>query len=132
VNQSNKDDIGITPMINQQIIITWSDDRIDNGIYAQNLNSDGSIGPVSVGLNSISTNGNTIQIINPSSVLQIINSDSRLGLTEIEVFDINGKVVLHENVNKTGSFILTETTNLNAGLYFVRINKSVTLKWMKE
>ncbi len=132
VNQSNKDDIGITPMINQQMIITWSDDRIDNGIYAQNLNANGTIGPVSVGLNSVSTIENTIQIINPSSVLQIINTNSRLGITEIEIFDSNGKIVLHENVNKTGSFILPEATILNAGLYFVRMNKSVTLKWMKE
>jgi hypothetical protein len=132
VNQSNKDDIGITPMINQQLMITWSDDRIDNGIYAQNLNSDGSIGPVSVGLNSVSTNESMYQIINPSSILQLINRDSRLGLTEIEIFDFNGKIVLHENINKADVLNFNETEKFNAGLYFVRLNKTVTLKWMKQ
>jgi len=130
---SNKDDMSSTPFMNQSLIVVWSDTRLDNGIYAQNLNDDGTIGPHAVGLNTISYSSEGVQMINPSSFLSMQFTDSRLGSTEINIYAIDGRKVFSKMADNTNSEIqLTETANLPSGLYIVSLNNRQSLKWMKQ
>lgn len=130
---SNKDDMSSTPFMNQSLVVVWSDTRIDNGIYAQNLNDDGTIGPHAVGLNTIDYTSEGVQMINPSSFLSIQFTDSRSGSTEINIYSIDGRKVFSKiTVNTNSEIQLTETSNLPSGLYIVSLNNRQSLKWMKQ
>jgi hypothetical protein len=130
---SNKDDMGSTPFINQSLIVVWSDTRIDNGIYAQNLNEDGTIGPLAVGLNTITYSTEGVKIINPSFFLSMQFVDSRLGSTEVNIYSIDGRKVFSKTSEISNSEIqLTETSNLPSGLYIVSLNNRQSFKWLKQ
>lgn len=129
---SNKDDMGSTPFLNQSLIVVWSDTRLDNGIYAQNLNEDGTLGPLAVGLNTIDYAAEGIKMINPSSFLSLQFVDSRAGSTEICMYAVDGRKVFSKTINVVNSEIqIPETSMLCAGLYIVTISNHRALKWRK-
>ncbi len=128
---SNKDDMGSTPFMNQSLIIVWSDTRIDNGIYAQNLNDDGTIGPLAVGLTTNSIPENNFQIINPSSSL-IIHASEPLNNARITIYTLEGKMVLQKTFYLLdGMYNVIEADNLQMGMYIVAINER-SYKWIKK
>ncbi len=129
VTASNKDDIGISRVSNHQLIVTWSDTRNDNGIYAQNINDDGTLGPMAVGLNSI-INNTSIQLIqNPSSILQLRSTNS---IEEIEIYSAIGQLVYSKNGMDNNELSIPLTSKFSTGNYIIRVNRKTTLKWMKQ
>ena len=130
---SNKDDMGSTPFINQSLIVVWTDTRVDNGIYAQNLNDDGTIGPLAVGINNINYTVDGVKMVNPSTFLSLQFTDSRIGSNEINIYSIDGRKVFSKSIYVSNSEIqLEETSNLPSGLYIVSLNNRQSFKWMKQ
>ena len=129
VTASNKDDIGISRVSNHQLIVTWSDTRNDNGIYAQNINDDGTLGPMAVGLNSI-INNTSIQLIqNPSSILQLRSTSN---IEEIEIYSSIGQLVYSKYGMDNNELYIPLTSKFSTGNYIIRVNRKITLKWMKQ
>jgi hypothetical protein len=129
VTASNKDDIGISLVSNQQLIITWSDTRNDNGIYAQNINNDGTLGPMAVGLNNIQNNLGIQIIQNPSSILQLRSKNT---FEEIEIYNMSGQLMYSKYGMDNNELSIVLTDNFNSGIYIIRINRTTTLKWIKK
>ena len=129
VTASNKDDIGISRVNNHQLIVTWSDTRNDNGIYAQNINDDGTLGPMAVGLNSIESNAGIQLIQNPSSILQLRSMNS---IEEVEIYSAMGQLVYSTFGLDNTELSIPLTSKFTAGNYIIRVNRKTTLKWIKE
>jgi len=129
-NLSNKDDIGITKFINDQIIVAWSDTRIDKGIYAQNLNMDGSIGPVAVGVNPIEKTESNFIYQNPSSDLIIKNSLHNAQNNLLRIYNFAGSILIQEEINNSDQSFPIETNNLKDGIYLVQYGNQFE-KWIK-
>jgi hypothetical protein len=129
VTASNKDDIGISVVNNQQLIVTWSDTRNDNGIYAQNINNDGTLGPMAVGLNNIQNNSGIQIIQNPSSILQLRSKNT---FEEIEIYNMSGQLMYSKYGMDNNELSIVLTDNFNSGIYIIRINRTTTLKWIKK
>jgi len=130
-NLSNKDDIGITKFINDQIIVAWADTRIDQGVYAQNLNMDGTIGPLAVGINSIEKTESNFLFQNPSSDLIIRSSLDKSQNNLLRIYNYAGSILIQEEINSIkDQKILIETTNLSDGIYVVQYGNQFE-KWIK-
>ena len=129
VTASNKDDIGISRVNNHQLIVTWTDTRNDNGIYAQNINDDGTLGPMAVGLNSIESNAGIQLIQNPSSILQLRSLNS---IEEVEIYSAMGQLVYSTFGLDNTELSIPLTSKFTSGNYIIRVNRKTTLKWIKE
>ena len=129
VTPSNKDDIGISRVNNHQLIVTWTDTRNDNGIYAQNINDDGTLGPMAVGLNSIELNAGIQLIQNPSSILQLRSLNS---IEEVEIYSAMGQLVYSKLGLDNTELSIPLTSKFTSGNYIIRVNRKTTLKWIKE
>lgn len=93
----SKDDLGICQGFAQSALFAWSDERSDGGIYAQNINEDGTLGlPTGISGESASTIASPqIKVLpNPSlsSVTVNFSVESR-GIASLEVYDICGRLV---------------------------------------
>jgi hypothetical protein len=129
VTASNKDDIGISRVNNHQLIVSWTDTRNDNGIYAQNINDDGTLGPMAVGLNNIEANSGIQIIQNPSSILQLKSINS---IEEVEIYSAMGQLVYSTFGLDNTELSILFTSKFTAGNYIIRVNRKTTLKWIKE
>jgi hypothetical protein len=129
VTASNKDDIGISRVNNHQLIVSWTDTRNDNGIYAQNINDDGTLGPMAVGLNNIVANSGIQIIQNPSSILQLRSLNS---IEEVEIYSAMGQLVYSNFGLDNTELSIPLTSKFTAGNYIIRVNRKTTLKWIKE
>ncbi|MFM2156621.1 MAG: hypothetical protein RL516_1370 [Bacteroidota bacterium] len=129
VTASNKDDIGISLVSNQQLIVTWTDTRNDNGIYAQNINNDGTLGPMAVGLNNIQNNSGIQIIQNPSSILQLRSKNT---IEEIQIYNTSGQLMYSKYGMDNNELSIALTNNFNSGIYIIRINRTTALKWIKN
>jgi len=129
VTASNKDDIGISIVNNHQLIVSWTDTRNDNGIYAQNINDDGTLGPMAVGLNNIEANSGIQIIQNPSSILQLRSLNS---IEEVEIYSAMGQLVYSKLGLDNTELTIALTSKFTAGNYIIRVNRKATLKWIKE
>ena len=129
VTASNKDDIGISRVNNHQLIVSWTDTRNDNGIYAQNINDDGTLGPMAVGLNNIVANSGIQIIQNPSSILQLKSMNS---IEEVEIYSAMGQLVYSTFGLDNTELSIPLTSKFTAGNYIIRVNRKTTLKWIKE
>ena len=129
VTASNKDDIGISRVNNHQLIVSWTDTRNDNGIYAQNINDDGTLGPMAVGLNNIVANSGIQIIQNPSSILQLKSMNS---IEEVEIYSAMGQLVYSTFGLDNTELSIPLTNKFIAGNYIIRVNRKTTLKWIKE
>ena len=129
VTASNKDDIGISRVNNHQLIVSWTDTRNDNGIYAQNINDDGTLGPMAVGLNNIEANSGIQIIQNPSSILQLRSLNS---IEEVEIYSAMGQLVYSTFGLDNTELSIPLTSKFTAGNYIIRVNRKTTLKWIKE
>jgi hypothetical protein len=129
-NLSNKDDIGITKFINDQIIVAWSDTRIDKGVYTQNLNMDGTIGPLAVGINSLEKTESNFLFQNPSSDLIIRSNLGKSQNNLLRIYSFAGSILIQEEIISNDQSFLIETNNLAAGIYLVQYGNQIK-KWIK-
>jgi hypothetical protein len=123
---------------NNQLVIVWQDQRIDDGIYAQNLYDDGTIGPLVVpALQSLS--GNVTLYPNPSvdfPTLEINGMNgqhvnvSLKGLLENQIFSTTVFVNADRNAMK-----LQMPYDISPGIYIVTVESDVqksVLRFIKQ
>ncbi len=132
---SNKDDLSAGLFKNSQTVIVWQDDRIDGGVYTQNLRGDGSFG-VLTSVNELPLLNKVSLYPNPSSVTQLsINSVAKETI-HISISNVEGKEVYSKKVSIEQGIntINLPSTEFNSGVYFVNVfTKTGTknLKWVK-
>ncbi|NOX86745.1 MAG: T9SS type A sorting domain-containing protein [Chlorobi bacterium] len=128
-------------LIDNQWVIAW-EDNIENpdnyfytGIYAQNLGVDGEIGPLAIHTQPEKQLKNITAFPNPSAdQIQIEYSLPADGLVEIDLFDVNGKMVktIYSEEKRSGNhdFVL-QIADLKPGVYFLRIQQNGTFGFHK-
>ncbi len=108
-------------------IFSWTDNRIDAGIYAQNLKQDGSMGPFMGIDGESSANGFSLSVSpNPSSgnASISITSDATSPYAVLALYDISGRLV---DTLYSGELISGENTfswqseGSASGIYLVRL-----------
>lgn len=128
---SGKDDMTAGDVINGQLVTAWMDERMDHGIYAQNISAYGSAGDVT-GIGKTEAISGALIYPNPSKNPEIRIEGSLQGISTIEITDITGKLVLRDEFYGR---IYHPKTDLRPGIYPVRImnnGTSVTLHWLVE
>ncbi len=125
-----KKDFQITSYIEGQWILVWSENRRNpltqdnvDGIYAQNINENGSIGPMHI-LEHPSSKKNKLRIWpNPSSTTTSISYElDKAGKTNYYIYDIQGKKVKSTQITdcKAGTNTISfECNNMKPGIYSV-------------
>ncbi|HPS65789.1 MAG TPA: T9SS type A sorting domain-containing protein [Ignavibacteria bacterium] len=110
-------------------IMTWEDMRIDGGIYAQNLNLNGTLGnPVNINPNGSSIPAEYIlcqNFPNPFNPVTKINFDLKeQGFVTLKVYDMLGRVVsrLINGNEPAGKYSIDfNAENFSSGVYFYSI-----------
>lgn len=132
---SNKDDLSAGLFKNDQTVIVFQDDRIDYGIYMQNLRGDGTFG-IFTSLNQLSTVDYVKLYPNPSPNPSIQITSSKNEEVILKVLNPEGKECLKSNYFLSPGLneISINNKQLKSGLYFINIyseNKITRTKWIK-
>ena len=113
-------------------LLTWSDQRQDgNGIYAQNVNFDGSLG-ITVGINaphygvptSYSLSQNYPNPFNPTTTIGYTIPVGTRGGTSLRVYDVLGREVatlVDEELTAGEHVARFDASSLASGVYFYRL-----------
>ncbi len=128
---SNKDDVQLTAMVNGQMVAVWQDDRSQNGIYAQQIDSL----DISTGLLERTTAAPVVRLeTNPADVPVLLLPLELQNGARVEVFDLQGKSTYAAALPATPRAQLP-LGRWEQGLYTIRVtgkNSSGTVKWMKQ
>ncbi|MEP7263891.1 MAG: T9SS type A sorting domain-containing protein [Bacteroidota bacterium] len=128
---SGKDDASCGVFMNNQLVFVWEDERIDGGVYAQNISDAGQVGPLTVSISENKTDAKYSLIENPSQTLQLFSKT----ITEnaiVKLTDVSGKKCGEYIWSNSNTFTLK--TDLKSGLYIVQVKTSndvFTSRWMK-
>ncbi len=128
---SDKYQTSLSNLADNQWVLAWND-NISNpeelsgyGIYAQNINVDGVIGPLSVPTLIIPNKINLVLSPNPTS--NIVNINYTLtsnGSVQIDLLDVNGRIIKKYNDGKKNIGAHSKQIDimgLNTGIYIVRL-----------
>ena len=93
---SNKLNVSVGEFANGQTVAVWEDERIDKGVYAQNINSNGSIGiTTAINENYSFQNNFSVQLINHQ-----LKITSQIKSTyQLQLFSSDGKLILDKKLN---------------------------------
>ncbi len=133
---SNKDDLSAGIFKNDQTVIVWMDDRLDAGIYTQNLTGDGIFGVIT-NVNEIK-NQSAIELYpNPSSSATIKYSSKANQKVILTITDATGRLCSKKeySVNIGLNKIQIEENHLSQGLYQINISSQENVsnvKWLKQ
>jgi hypothetical protein len=133
---SGKDDLTAGKYTAGQLVLVWADDRFtigsDDGVYAQNIQGNGSFGAVSTGLPALSFVSSPVLYPNPGrSVSLLLPEGSASGI--LRILDITGREV-YRGIHAEGNLISIPTIETE-GLYSVEWNSngaSYRLKWLNR
>lgn len=135
---SNKDDVASGYFLNNEVVTVWSDDRLDfSGVYAQNINADGTLGFVATGLTDLPSEDDLMLYPNPSQITRIVLPNGHFSDATIRILDGTGRMLVERKYKTAGNNneITLVEPGLAAGIYFVEVNtdshKNI-LKWVKE
>ncbi|MBK9404971.1 MAG: T9SS type A sorting domain-containing protein [Ignavibacteria bacterium] len=122
---------------NKMTMLAWSDRRLDGGgIYAQNINSNGTLGNLT-GINNISSENPECITLNqnypnPFNPTTIINYQlSKFSNVSLKVYDVLGNEIktLVNEYKPAGNYSVTfdagdtgQGNNLSSGIYFYTLN----------
>jgi hypothetical protein len=128
-NVAGKDDLSTGLFLYDQIVIVWSDNRNDNGIYAQNILNDGQIGVItSVSeINKVNTFG---VYPNPSDgIFNITLNDADVAI-KVEVFSSIGQLIQTKflNNNSSSEIVISDQPK---GVYIIRLHTEKGVKMRK-
>ena len=107
-----------------QWVCVWEDQRNDGGdIYAQNIQPDGTLGPVITAIGKPGMKGNPVSLFpNPCTDKVVVTGEIPEGSTAtIGIYDLIGQLVLEKHFT-IGSDDIVHTDALNSGIYFYIIN----------
>lgn len=125
---NNKDDVQCGPYMNGQVVLVWKDDRVDAGIYAQNIRNNGSFGPL--GVNELANTMRANIHPNPgiSPILSVWSSISVNATLVVE--NALGETVYAQPVNLVaGSNSIQIPLAKSAGVYLIRLQNSGKTLW---
>lgn len=128
---SNKDDVQVTAVRNEQAVAVWQDDRTISGLYAQRIAGlDVTTGVVA------HANDSGIRLeTNPSSMPVLLAAAPIPAGTDIRVCDAQGRMVLQRTVTAQQQRILLPISGLAEGLYTVTVADPVhptVLRWVNR
>ena len=132
---SNKDDLSSGRFTNNQTVAVWSDDRLDNGIYTQNISGDGDFG-ILTSIQEDFLEQTMMLFPNPGlhpSLQLTTTSSTTLSIT---VYNLIGKKISSENfVATAGNNVVPIPDPGTDGLYFIEVSgnkKSNVVKWIRR
>jgi len=133
---SNKDDLSAGLFKNNQTVIVWEDDRLDAGVYLQNLNGDGSFGIIT-SITEVNRENELFLYPNPSS-FPILKLNSKTDdQASIIISSIEGEECLRRNypIQSGINEIRIDNMPFAAGIYLITISTNTATsytKWIKE
>ncbi|MCB9170265.1 MAG: T9SS type A sorting domain-containing protein [Flavobacteriales bacterium] len=126
---ANKDDIACGGLRNDQLVTVWSDDRTNDGIFAQDLTGSGSIGPV--GITQFHEATELMHLVtDPADHPEIVPSDPR-SVLDLTLFDASGRRVLQARIRGRSRM---DGWDVPTGMYLIRAvtdHESTTLRWCR-
>lgn len=126
---SNKDDVSCGPYLNGQVVLVWSDDRIDGGIYAQNIFTNGAFGP-HVGLEEHSIIQHAVLFPNPAASPKISILSETTHQVIIRLLSITGQTGYEQAVQLIpGSQEIPLNYSGAEGFYAVQIISDARPLW---
>jgi hypothetical protein len=84
---------------------------------------------MAVGLNNIQNNSGIQIIQNPSSILQLRSKNT---IEEIQIYNTSGQLMYSKYGMDNNELSIVLTGNFNSGIYIIRINRTTSLKWIKN
>ncbi|HNS11264.1 MAG TPA: T9SS type A sorting domain-containing protein [Bacteroidia bacterium] len=132
---SNKDDLSAGFFENSQTIVVWQDDRIDGGVYTQNLRGDGSFGVIT-GINQLQSASQLFLYPSPSASAKLIYNSAGNENISLSLINLEGKEVFFEDldVRKGLNNIVLPNEILKRGIYIINVFTSSgmqQIKWVK-
>lgn len=126
---SNKEDVSCGPYANGQVVIVWQDDRIDGGIYTQNVFTNGGFGP-HVSVEEFSLVREATIYPNPSAYPKMkVWSDKQM-TASIRLENLIGETISTLTIDlQKGENLLSLPEPSIAGIYIVRILANKTDLW---
>ena len=123
---------------NDQVVLVWSDGRGgSDGVYAQNINTDGGIGPVGLADYSGGSGLNTSVFPNPAvsgELLNLILETKSESDVKIELLNASGSVLLSESISMDAierQKIDFDLKNVPAGLYVIKAASGFDVRIIK-
>lgn len=112
-------------------MLSWQDNRNDGGIYAQNINLDGTFGNP-VGVNPVSSNvpdkyylsQNYPNPFNPSTEIKFAVASGSQGPVKLIIYDVLGEEVstlVNQNLKPGEYEVNWNASNIPSGVYFYRL-----------
>lgn len=125
---SNKQDVNCGPFINGQVILVWEDDRVDGGIYTQNIQGNGMFMPV--GLPETTADFSAMIFPNPNAQPKLSVESAQATLAEMVVEQYTGAVIYRTDIRLTaGRTEIELPQNLSPGIYLVRLQTESKAGW---
>jgi hypothetical protein len=123
---SGKDDLSAGAYSNGQVVVAWMDNRNDNGIYAQKINNDGSLGNPSVG--EIELSDMQLSIFpNPTADYLVLSQDADAPMNWM-LTDVDGKTQMGGMVAQQHQIDLR---SLPGGIYLLKMQRSETVYYKR-
>ncbi|OPL18445.1 MAG: hypothetical protein AVO35_03700 [Candidatus Aegiribacteria sp. MLS_C] len=120
-----KDDLVRCAGYGESALYAWTDYRNDYGIYAQNVNPSGTLGPQTGISLEVSTTGAALSLLpNPCSGWATVTIDIPVtSHVTVEVFDLSGRIVerLADGMLERGRHSVNWDSAETPGVYFVRL-----------
>ena len=118
---SNKEDVSTGPFRNGQMILVWQDDRLDAGIYTQNIFPNGGFGPF-VGLTESSLVLQPVIFPNPSSSPKLKVLADNHSACVLKITDLSGHLVYNQDAKLIpGENLIRLPFYLASGQYFLSV-----------
>lgn len=134
---SNKDDVSAGNFVNNQAVIVWADDRLDMGIYAQNINGAGQFGVLTSLDDATKLSSFRIQP-NPSHELNVQFGYVTTSTLILTMTDAAGRLMYTEEIpTGTSSLRIPATQQFASGTYILKFVLSDNpahyqiLRWVK-
>ncbi len=109
-----------------QWVVAWGDERgADRDIYAQNIQPDGTLGPVITAINNNCSPENISVKISPNPFVTEITFEfmaENPGVVSFEMFDNLGNVISSGIMTPSQAKMTFDGTRLTSGVYFVKVN----------
>lgn len=130
---SNKFNITIGDFVNNQAVIVWQDSRLDYGIYAQNITSEGT-----TSVSEPSNNNMELSLYpNPSNQAKLYIKLVENGNAVISVYNISGNLINSQEKHLDAGYntLVMKDDNLSPGTYFIEVlttKAKEIIKWVKN
>lgn len=126
----------VSNIVNNQLVFVWEDNisnphnNFNTGIYAQNLSSEGEIGPLGIFDKPSNDNSGLIIYPNPSEDFVHLNYETEVsGILNINLLDVNGRIIKRlsgEALNAGNQSKYIDISDFESGIYFIQLQTNKT------